>query len=95
MNELREVEGLESIVEVQGWKNIFGFWKYLHNVVRHFYVSLLIYRNANDEEWEKSYVNGVEISLTSSSVNRMLGLVEGGFKVFSLETLDRNLYVGV
>lgn len=40
----------------------------------------------------RSYVNGVEISVTSSSVNYMLGLVDGGFKISSLKTIDRDVY---
>lgn len=61
-------------------------------MVRHFYKNLWLSRDEDYESWARPYVNGVEIFLISSLVNCMLGLVNGGFKVSSLKTMDWDLY---
>ncbi|KAI5681890.1 hypothetical protein M9H77_03118 [Catharanthus roseus] len=56
--------------------------------VRHFYANLWFSSNEDDESWARLYVNGVEISRTSSLVNQLLGLDDEGYKVSWLESMD-------
>lgn len=74
MVELKEVEGMEGIVTDQGRGTIFSYTTYHPDMVRHFYENFWLSSNEDDEPSAKSYVNGIEVFLTSSSMNQLLRL---------------------
>lgn len=81
MLKLTSVLGLQRLVDIQKWPNLFYHYFVRPRLNQIFYSNLWIIVNDQGEPWARSYVKGVEISLISCHINRHFGLADGGFRM--------------